>query len=160
LRILSSAVLKVLVVSLALVAVITLLPTSSTASTTSKVIYGYVWDSAGNPLVGADVTLNMKRPDTSIRTTLTDETLSGGQYLVTFNPGEWEIGDTVEIISNYMGNMESNETESPLTNDTPQYLNVSYEFEIPEFGSATGLLITGGLLGVVAVVALVYFKKR
>ena len=146
-------------VGLALVAVAVMTSLSSSAGDFVKPVTGYVWDSAGTPLEGADVTVNIRRPDTSIRATMTDQTGSDGEYEVTFASDDWEVGDTVEAISNYLGNQESNST-GPLTEDPFQWLNVSYTFEIPEFGDTTGLMITGALLGAVAVIALVYFRKR
>ena len=156
---LSSATVKVFAISLTLAAVMMTVPTSSNAGTFPKLVYGYVWDAAGTPLEDADVTVNIKRPDTTIRSTLTDTTLSGGDYMVSFSQEDWEIGDTIEVISTYHGNQESNTTD-PISAEGPQMVNISYAFEIPEFGSSAGILITGALLGAVAVVTLVYFRKR
>lgn len=146
-------------VALALVAVTAMTSFSSSAGDFPKLVTGYVWDSAGTPLEGADVTINIKKPDESIRATETNQTDSNGQYVVTFSPEDWEVDDTVETISTYLGHQESNST-GPLTDDPIQWINVSYTFEIPEFGNTTGLMITGALLGAIAVIALVYFRKR
>ena len=145
-------------VAVMLAAVLVAIPTSN-AGLFPKLVQGYVWDAAGTPLVDADVTVNIRRPDTSIRATYTDSTDSGGVYSVSFGPGEWELGDTIETISTYLGNQESNTTD-PITEEGPQWVNVSYAFEIPEFGSTVGLMIAGALIGAVAVVTLVYHRKR
>ncbi|UCE91288.1 MAG: hypothetical protein JSV90_07715 [Methanobacteriota archaeon] len=155
----SSPAVKILAVSMAFTAIIVTVPGNSEAGTFPKLIYGYVWDGAGTPLEGADVTVNIRRPDTSIRATLTSATQLNGDYMVTFAPADWEIGDTIEAISTYQGHQESNST-GPITMEEPQWVNISYAFEIPEFGSAAGFLFTGALLGAVAVVMIVYFRKR
>ena len=156
---LSSATLAILACFLLLATVAVTVPSSSTGDTFPKVIYGFIRDSEGTPLVGADVTVNIKRPDTSIRATLTDTSDSSAGYMVSFEPEDWDLGDNAEVIANYQGHQDDNST-LPFTDEEPQWLNLTYIIVIPEFGSATGLLVTGALLGAVGVVALVYFKKR
>ena len=153
-----SLVVRALAVVLMFAAVAAAIPPSS-AGDFPKLVLGYVWDAAGTPLEDADVTVNIREPDTSIRATMTDQTDSGGQYTVTFAPEDWELGDTIETIAVYLGNQESN-TSDPITSEGLQWVNVSYAFEIPEFGSSAGLMIAGALIGAVAVVTLVYYRKR
>ena len=156
---LSSPATRVLIVSLMISAVAMMAPSQGAAGDFPKLVYGYVWDQAGTPLVGAEVTVNMLRPDDSVRSTETDTTLSEGDYMVSFDPATWMIGDRVQVISSYMGNTDDNKTD-PILAEGPQWVNITYDYVIPEFGSAVGLLFTGALIGLVAVVALVYFKKR
>lgn len=120
-----------------------------------KQVRGYVWDSAGRDVEGADVTVNIRDPD--IRATLSDTTDATGYYSVTFGPSDWDIGDTIEVIATYLSNQETNSTSA---NSNPfQWVNVTYTFEIPEFGSIVGFLVAGSLLGIVATVFLVRKRK-
>ena len=159
LKALSCLAFKVSIVALMLVAVTAIVPASSNAGTFPKVVYGYVKDSVGTPLDGADITVNVRRPDTSIRATMTDTTGSIGDYMVSFDPADWLIGDTVQVISDFSGH-QTDETTDPLTEEGPMWVNITYEYEIPEFGSTAGLLVTGALLGAVGIVTIVYFRKR
>ena len=153
-----SLVARASTVALMLAAVAVAIPPSN-AGDFVKPVLGYVWDAAGTPLEDADVTVNIRKPDTSIRATMTDQTDSGGQYTVTFAPEDWEIDDIIEAIAVFLGNEESN-TSDPITSEGLQWVNVSYAFEIPEFGSTAGLMIAGALIGAVGVVTLVYYRKR
>ena len=123
-----------------------------------KPVRGYVWDSADTLIIGADVTVNIKQGEV-IRSTLTDTTDSAGLYAVAFESDQWDVGDTIEVIASYSGS-ESPPNSTAATSALVQWVNVTADYEIPEFGSTTGLLVTGALLGAIGVVALVYFKKR
>lgn len=104
-----------------------------------KTVLGYVYDQNGDPIPGANVTINMRRPDNSIRSTLWyDATDSDGFYSVTFfdlGGSPWEIGDTIEVIALYGADSASNTTIATPSNDYPvQYVNVTIAIIIPEFG--------------------------
>lgn len=130
---------------------------SGMAETFPKIVRGYVWDSEGRTVESADVTVNIKDGGSTIAT-YTETTNSAGFYSLTVDPADWDEGNTIETIASFGGNQESNSTTA--TSAAIQYVNVTFTFEIPEFGSMTGLLVAGGLLGAVGVVALVYFRKR
>lgn len=130
---------------------------NSLAADTVKNVRGFVWDSEGRAVEGAEVVVSIKDGETT-RSSTSEPTDSIGFYSVSFAEECWDIGNTIEVIAEFDGKEEMNSTGA--TSNTLQWVNVTFEFEIPEFGSMTGLLVTGGLLGAVAVVALVYFRKR
>jgi len=137
------------------ISIIALIVVSSNASAASgpKVVRGYVWDSVGRTVEDADVTVNIRyAAGDAVRSTLSDTTDSSGFYSVTFGPSDWDIGDRIEVIATYNAAQESNSTtaiDSPL-----QYVNVTYSFEIPEFGSMVGFLASAGIIGIVGWVAI------
>ena len=144
--------------SAALVISILLVSGSGTAATNPKSVRGYVWDSVGNLVNGADVTVNIMQ-GAVIRSTLTDVTDSAGFYSVLFPADQWDVGDTIEVFASFSGDTTlPNSTAA--TSANVQWVNVTADFLIPDFGSATGLLISGTLLGAIAVGTLVYFRKR
>ena len=127
-----------------------------TAGSFPKGVVGVVRDSAGTPLEGADVTVNMlDGAGPTIRDTQTDTTDSDGQYAVTFALEYWEVGDTIDVIATYNA---AEETNSSTADILPfNQVDITYAFEIPEFGSLSGILISAGILGIIASVAL---RKR
>jgi hypothetical protein len=127
------------------------------AETFPKVVRGFVWDSEGRTVEAADVTINIKDGGSTIAT-YTETTTSIGFYSLTVASEDWDVGNTIELIASFGGNQDSNSTIA--TSAPIQYVNMTFTFEIPEFGSMAGFIVTGGLLGAVAVVALVYFRKR
>jgi len=144
--------------SAALVISILLVSGSGTAATNPKSVRGYVWDSVGNLVNGADVTVNIMQ-GAVIRSTLTDVTDSAGFYSVLFPADQWDVGDMIDVAATFSGS-PSNPNSTAATSANVQWINATLLIEIPDFGSATGLLISGTLLGAVAVGTLVYFRKR
>jgi hypothetical protein len=157
-KVTSSLFQRVAMLSVALAISILLVSGSGTAAINPKPVRGYVWDSAGTLVDGADVTVNIKQ-GVVIRSTLTDTTDSAGFYSVVFLSGQWDIGDTIEVIASFSGD-QTDPNSTAATSALVQWVNVTFDYVIPEFGSTTGLLVTGALLGAIGVVALVYFKKR
>ncbi len=147
-------------VSFAIVAAVLLVAGNSAAEIYPKGVRGYVWDSEGRAVEAADVTVNIKDGATVVAT-LTDVTDAVGYYSVTADPADWEVGYTIEVIAEFNSNQESNSTVALSFEDAPyQWVNVTFTFEIPEFGGMTGLLVAGGAIGAVAAVSLVYYRKR
>lgn len=126
------------------------------AGTGPKGVVGIVRDSVGRLLEGAVVTVNMfNGAGPAIRDTQTDTTDIDGQYSVSFDLNDWFVGDTIQVIAICEGAEEENSTTA---DDSPfQQVDVTYAFEIPEFGSLAGILISAGILGIIASVAL---RKR
>lgn len=125
-----------------------------------KMIIGYVRDNAGNDLVGASVTVNIRdRSTNALISTLSDTTDSDGYYSVTFGPpaSQWEPTYKIEVIATYNSAQQTNTTNA-LNNHPFQWVNVTYPYEIPELGSWLGIAIAGCSLGAVAVVLLVRKK--
>jgi hypothetical protein len=71
--------------------------------------------------------------------------------------GEWDIGDMIQVIATFDSKQEPNSTVA--TSVGPQWVNISFKFVIPEFGSYLGLLIAGGAIGIVGI-AVVSMKRR
>jgi hypothetical protein len=145
-------------VLLALVASALMTSNEALAATGPKAVRGYIWDDHGNLVEGADVTVNiLAQSDSSVRATEADTTLADGEYFVTFSLDEWDVDDMIEVIATYNTVQEPNSTAATVSG--LQWVNVSFDFEIPEFGSYLGLLIAGGAIGIVGI-AVVSMKRR
>jgi len=146
-----------LFVSLAVIAMLSLyMVPKAEAALFPTIVRGFVWDSAGTPVEGADVSVSTIQGVTT-RGTYTDTTDANGFYSVTFPGAEWDVGDTIKTTATFSGNQEDNETIA--ADAVVQWVNVTYTFEIPEFGSSLGLIAAGGMVGLVAVVVLVWRRK-
>jgi len=130
----------------------------SVAGDVPKTVRGYIWDDAGRPMEGASVTVEIRNPDNSVQSTDMDTSDSTGFYSVMFENNEWDAGDTINVTATWDSNQEDNWTTA-LAGEVAQYVNVSFPFEIEEFGSAAGLLLAGGVIACVAV-AFVVLRKR
>ena len=152
---------RVLLLSFAVIAVVALLLSSSAVSAAGvKIIRGYAKDSAGRILDGANIVLKVWTPSHTLRFTdsfVADET---GFYSFTLASmdNEFQDGDTFEVISNYNGaqhNASKVDDLNPL-----QWINITYPYEIPQFGSLLGFGIAAGAIGLVAMVFVVKRKKN
>jgi hypothetical protein len=143
----------------AFVAVAMLLSSGLASAAGPKVVRGYTKDSAARPLVGTTVVLEVRTPADALRYTDSMLTDTNGFYSFTLSSfdGQWNDGDTFKIIATYSGNQK---TESQLDNAKPvQWINVTYPFEIPQFGSLLGFGIAAGGIGLIAMVFVVKRKK-
>ncbi len=117
------------------------------------IVYGYVTDDAGRPLEGAHVSLTMKNGGTTVGT-LTNDSDAGGFYSVTFGPlvgVGWDVGWTIIATATYGGNQVTNpDVTIPDTSPLLQ-IDLQFPFEIPQFGTLFGFLVTAGAVGVVAI---------
>jgi hypothetical protein len=162
-RILSSVLKRrvpaVAIAVFAVVAVAMLLSSGYVSAAGPKVIRGYIKDNAANPLEGASVVLEVRTPLDVLRyteSTTSDET---GFYSFILDTlfGQWADGDTFKIIATYSGNQK---TESALDDGTPmQIIDVTFPFEIPQFGSLLGFSVAAGGIGLIAMVFVVRRKK-
>jgi len=149
------AMISIAVLSISIIALIVIASNASAASG-PKVVRGYILDSVGRTVEGADVTVNIINASTKeVVSTLSETTNATGFYSVTFGPSDWEIGDDIEVIATYNAAQESNSTTA--TDYPVQYVNVTYAFEIPEFGSMVGFLASAGIIGIVGWAAI---KKK
>lgn len=112
-------------------------------------VYGYVRDSANNPVVGADVLVWIVGPTNHLRTT----TDADGFYTVTFPDANWTAGNAIRVTVG----AEHNETT---IDDNPMEIWVDLSTAIPEFGDMLGALVAALLVGVVAVVAIGSRRQR
>jgi hypothetical protein len=123
------------------------------ASLFPKPVSGYVYDTGGLPVQGANVTVKMYNgvtlTGTQYYTPLSDV---DGFYFVTFAPAEWEVGYTISIT--VTKNLLTG-TNTTLATDAPdQWLNATLGIFIPEF-SGYAVVIVGGfaMLAILAVKA-------
>jgi hypothetical protein len=116
-----------------------------------KIVRGYVWDSVGNPVEGANVTVDIMNGAT-VRSTLNNMSNPTGLYSVTFSPSDWYEDDGIEISAElgiYTGTNSTTADAAPA-----QWVNATLGFVIPEFDSLFGVvLITGGMFVAVAAIA-------
>jgi hypothetical protein len=149
------AVLIVSLLCVAAIAGIVMDPSSGAAPAEVTSVFptdvrGYVRDGGGNPLEGADVTVSMIKPDTTLRASWTDTTDSDGLYITTFAPSEWEVGDTIQVVAEY--GLESG-SNSVAAADVPiQYVDVTVGTAIPEFSDLGTVASVGGMLAMFLVV--------
>jgi hypothetical protein len=153
--------LPILAVSLVAIAVVAMMLSASYASAGPgpKAVRGYVKDNVGNELEGAHVLVEILIDSTTtVRTSDTYDSDSNGFYSVLFGAFDWEVGDTIKVTSTYNSNVEVNSTTA---NDKAiQYVNITYPYEIPQFGGWIGLAITGGLVAAVALVIMGMPRKQ
>ena len=143
----------------AVAAVAVLLMSGFASAAGPKVIRGYTTDSADRPLEGTDVVLEVWTPLNTLRHTESIPSDENGFYSFTLSSfdGDWNDGDTFKIIATYSGNQK---TESELDNGSPlQWINVTFPFEIPQFGSLLGFGIAAGGIGLIAMVFVVKRRK-
>jgi hypothetical protein len=143
----------------AVAAVVMLLSSGYVSAAGPKVIRGYTTDSADRPLEGTNVVVEVWTPLNVLRHTESMSTDENGFYSFTMSSfdGDWSDGDTFKIIATYSGNQK---TESLLDDGKPlQWINVTFPFEIPQFGSILGFSIAAGSIGLIAMVFVVKRKK-
>ena len=149
-----SVVLTVLVMAVAI------LPSASVADDNHTMnVRGYVYDDHGNKIANADVTVTMYDGETAgVSKTATSGASPKGYFSVNFASGEWATGNTILVVAQYKGGLQgSNDTAPPVDGaNFYEWENVTLPYEISQFGNMTGLLVTAGLVGVVACVALVW----
>ena len=117
-------------------------------TTAVTVVMGTVYDSLGDPAVGADVNVSMYDGAT-LRSYQTDVTDSLGMYALTFGGMggvEWGVGDTILVEAEY--NEESG-TNSTTAHDSPlQQIDVTIGTVIPEFGDLGTIVPVVGVFGI------------
>ncbi len=152
-----SAALGVLVLAAVLV------PSASLAADNHTMnIRGYVFDNHGNKIADAQVTVTMYRGATpGVSHSTTSSSSPKGWFNVNFVEGEWATGDTVLVVAQYQGGAQgTNHTLAVDGANFFEYENVTLPYEIPQFGSTAGLLVTAGIIGVVASVVLVWKRTK
>jgi hypothetical protein len=119
---------------------------------------GKVMDDIGNPLEGANVTVNIWNPDeTQINSTLYDDaTEENGFYQVIFGGmGGYEpkVNDVIQVIAKYLSEPPASNKSVVSQTETPFYsVNVTVvSVAIPEFGIGQSFGLPLAILGVVAI---------
>jgi len=146
------------VVSVAIVAM--LLSSSYVSAEGIKIIDGYVKDSVGRVLEGANVVLEVWKPDLTLRFTDSYVADEDGYYSFTLSSflEEFHDGDTFEVTANYNG---AQHNESELDDGQPiQRIDIIYPYEIPQFGSLVGFGVAAGAVGLIAMVFVVKRKNH
>ncbi len=149
----TTAVASVLLLVTALLVIMAIYPASdrSYAGGGPKNIRGYVYDSLGNPLAGAQVTV---LDVTSTKSLSYDPTEPDGFYTVTFAPSDWNEGDTIQVTASFSGNPDVNTTTAD--DKALQFVNVTiYAVTIPEFDDFIHSPITFVSIGMIALFVIV-----
>ena len=159
---LRSAVIVLSVVLTALVLAAAILPRPSAAADDHPMnVRGYVYNNAGLKIANADVTVTINNtvlPGVSKTDTTSSTPL--GYFSVDFAVGEWATGNTVWVSVVYQG-VPQGDNHTAIADGTYMYTweNFTSIYEIPQFGNTPGLLLTAGLVGVIAAVAVVWIRK-
>ena len=145
------------IVAIALLIALSLNPASDrSVAAGPKNVRGTVYDSIGNPVAGANVTVKIIRGGSTITTLWYDSTESNGFYTVTFGFGDWYDLDTIEVTAKYDLDEATNSTvadSGPL-----QTVDVHIgSLIIPEFG---GLLQAPVVVVSVSSTALILVLRR
>jgi hypothetical protein len=130
---------------------------SSSAALFPVNVRGFVRDISGNPIQGANVTVEMMNGPTVVSTKYYD-TISTGLYSVTFAGSEWDINDTIRVTATY--GIYTNQNSTVATTDPIQYVNVTLSMSIPEFGSVMGLSTSFVTMGLIAVIVTVSRRRK
>jgi hypothetical protein len=155
--------LSVLTVAIVILTAILASSYQTSAGDGVKVVRGWVWDNAGRNVTDASVVVTVWEDDTKTNQRSTDSELTDadGFYSLQFGPSDWYVGDYIEVVCTYEGDQDWNFTYAVSSLVAPfQYVNITYDFEIPEFGSLIGLILAGGAIGAVAMVALVANQRK
>jgi hypothetical protein len=144
----------VIVLGAVLLAAMLAVPASVSADApTPKWINGFVMDVMGRHLPNADVSITI---DT---TTHSEQADSDGFYSLQFQTTEWTIGSVIHIVATYNSQQATNESATASA-AIVQWMNVTYPYEIPQFGSPLGLLLAGGFVAAVSIVLLTDKKRK
>ncbi len=112
-------------------------------------VYGWVYDSGGLPIEGADVVVQVQAGVFHSEASTTDV---DGFYQVEFDLSYWNIGDTIRTTATY--NTEQEFEEEIADADGTLQIDVNFAFAIPEFGSFPGVIIATVLVGSVALMSM------
>ena len=153
-----SAAVATAIAAVALLIALSLNPASdrSVASPGPKTVRGNVYDSIGNPVAGANVTVKIIHGGSTIATLWYDSTESNGWYSVFFGTNDWNEGDTIEVTAKYDLDQATN---SAVADSGPlQTVDVHIgSLVVPEFG---GLLQAPLVVVSVSSIALILVLRR
>jgi hypothetical protein len=158
---LRSAVVVLSVVLTVLVLAVAILPRPSAASDNHPMnVRGYVYNNVGLKIANADVTVTMYNVTPGVSKTDTTSSSPLGYFSVDFAIGEWATGETILVVVEYQG-VPQGYNDTAVANGIYMYTweNFTSPYEISQLGNSTGLLLTAGLVGVIAAVAVVWIRK-
>ena len=140
----SSPIITLMSVALAIV----IAPGQASAAESSPLdVYGWVTDGAGTPIEGASVLVENLDQAVSNQSDTTDEDVL---YTVVFPMSDWTEGDLFRATATFASQQESAEDYAPSGAVEILQIDVQFSFEIPEFGSAIGVLVASVVMGAVA----------
>jgi hypothetical protein len=125
-----------------------------------KIVRGYVYDSDGSAVQGANVTIKiLVGVGPAVKSTAYyDSTGADGLYSCTFGYDKWVIGDTIETTGKFSVYQTTNSTIAEESMTRPiQFVNVTLAFQIPEF---TGMLFSSASFSILALTAIVCVLAR
>jgi hypothetical protein len=158
---LRSAVVVLSVVLTVLVLAVAILPRPSAAGDGHPMnVRGYVYNNVGLKIANADVTVTMYNVTPGVSKTDTTSSSPLGYFSVDFEIGEWATGETILVVVVYQGVLQGY-NDTAVANGINMYTweNFTSPYEISQLGNTTGLLLTAGLVGVVAAVGVVWIRK-
>jgi hypothetical protein len=144
-----------------LVVMVAVPKTASAAEPGPLIVTGNVWDSNGDPVIGAsclikDLTTGLNYgPILSVY--VTDEY---AQYEFFIPQDDWTTGDRIKVEVTYGATSGFNEGDAPDHGFPFLQLDVTLSDAIPEFGTTLGASIAACLVGAVAIVAVGKPKKK
>lgn len=134
---------------------------SALAGDGPKIVRGYIYDAVGNPLAGANVTLEvLVGTGPSVRTTMWQDPYSetDGSYSIFVDDftHTWQINDVLRVTAKYGGYQDTNSTVATSSSTQPiQFVNVTIsDVVIPEFGGFAGSVafVSIGLIATVVII--------
>jgi len=131
-----------------------LVPEHAAAQGFPKAVIGTVRDQAGTPVQGALVIVKMF-DGTTEKDSQSATTNTLGRYTTTF--GDAVAGWRIEASATYNSQTETNITTCDGV--ATQTVDITFQFEIPEFGTMLGMIVAGLALGIVAVTVLSRKRK-
>jgi hypothetical protein len=139
------------IVLMSIAVLLAFMPAQVSAGVGNLTVYGFIRDTGGMPLEGAEVTVdNLDKSETP----LTDTSEPDGLYQVDFNDADWDIGDTIRTTVEHPSYEQESE-EEVVTSDNASsglmQIDVQFSYAIPEFGSFAGVLVASVLMGALAV---------
>ncbi len=124
-------------------------------------VSGNVWDSNGDPVIGASCTITDVTTDLSYGPVLSVYVdAEHAQYEIFIDQDDWTTGDSFRVDVTYGATTGFNEGVAPDHGFPFLQLDVTLSDAIPEFGTTLGASIAACLIGAVAIVAVGRPKKK
>jgi len=143
-----AAVVIVLLAIAILIGVSFLSVSKNVSAVLPKNVRGHIYDQIGNPIGGANVTVEVIRGATTMDTLWYDSSEADGYYTVTFGFGaNLQAGDTIKVTAVYSGYSST----SSATEDATPLVIIDVTIPgvvIPEFGALSVAMVCGALVAV------------
>ena len=144
---------SLLLLMLALTLRSTIVIRAGTAASDNLIVFGTVYDSSGNPVELADVTVTVVGSAAAPQSV---QSIEEGFYTVTFDMKDWQIGDTVKVVASFGG--ESGENQTTAGSAYPEIdVHLVPSIPIPEFHDSASVMLT---IGAMASLVLLVARRR